>query len=42
MLINGAGDQDLNPGQFISKTPKIVLGSSLLNTQRYEVRIKGK
>ena len=29
-------------GQLIRKTQKIVLGASLLSTQHYKVRIKGK
>ena len=34
--------RDLIPGQVISKTQKMVLDASLLNTQHYKVRIKGK
>ena len=30
------------PGRVIPKTQKMVLDSSLLNTQHYKVRIKGK
>ena len=30
------------PGRVIPKTLKMVLDASLLNTQRYKVRIKGK
>ena len=30
------------PGRVISKTLKTVLDTSLLNTQQYKVRIKGK
>ena len=30
------------PGRVIPKTQKIVLDASLLNTQHYKVRIKGK
>ena len=29
-------------GRFIPKTPEMVLDTSLLNTQQYKVRIKGK
>ena len=42
LFINGPGDQVLIPGQVIQKTKKIVLDSTLLNTQHYKVRIKGK
>ena len=30
------------PGRVIPKTQKMVLNTSLLNTQHYKVRIKGK
>ena len=30
------------PGRVIPKTQKMVLGATLLNTQHYKVRIKGK
>ena len=30
------------PGRIITKTLKMVLDTSLLNTQQYKVRIKGK
>ena len=30
------------PGRIIPKTLKMVLDTSLLNTRRYKVRIKGK
>ena len=36
------GDRGSIPGQFIPKTLKMVLDTSLLNTQQYKVRIKGK
>ena len=39
---NGPGDQGSIPGQVIPKTLKMVLDTSLLNTQHYKVRIKGK
>ena len=39
---NGLGDQGSLPGQVIPKTLKMVLDTSLLNTQHYEVHIKGK
>ena len=38
----GAGDRDSIPGHVIPKTLKMVLDISLLNTQQYKVRIKGK
>ena len=39
MFANGSGDRD---SIIIPKTLKMVLGASLLNTQQYKVRIKGK
>ena len=39
---NSPGDQGSTPGQVIPKTEKMVLDSTLLNTQHYKVRIKGK
>ncbi len=39
---NGPGDLCSIPGRVIPKTLKMVLDTSLLNTQRYKVRIKGK
>ena len=39
---NGPGDLVSIPGRVIPKTFKVVLDTSLLNTQRYTVRIKGK
>ncbi len=39
---NGPVDLGLIPGRVIPKTLKIVLDVSLLNTQHYKVRIKGK
>ena len=39
---NGLGDRGLIPGQVIPKTQKMVLDATLLNTQHYKVRIKGK
>ena len=35
-------DQGSVPGRVIPKTLKMVLDTSLLNTQQYKVRIKGK
>ena len=39
---NGLEDLDSIPGRVIPKTLKIVLDTSLLNTQQHNVRIKGK
>ena len=39
---NGPGDLGSIPGHIIPKTLKMVLDTSLLNTQQYEVYIKGK
>ena len=42
MFDNGRGDLGSIPGRIIPKTQKMVLDTSLLNTQQYKVRIKGK
>ena len=45
VFANGPGDQGSIPGRVILKTwggEKKVLDTSLLNTQQYKVRIKGK
>ena len=42
VFANGPGDLGLNPDPVIPKTFKMVLDTSLLNTQQYKVRIKGK
>ena len=42
VLANGPGDRGSLPGCVISKTLKMVLDTSLLKTQQYKVRIKGK
>ena len=42
MVANGPGDWGSIPGQVIPKTQKMVLDAGLLNTQHYNVRIKGK
>ena len=42
VLANGPGDRGSIPGRVIPKTLKMVLDTSLLNTQQYKVRIKGK
>ena len=39
---NGPGELASIPGRVIPKTQKMVLDTSLLNTQEYKVRIKGK
>ena len=42
VFTNGPGDMGSVPGRVIPKTLKMVLNTSLLNTQQYKVRIKGK
>ena len=42
VLANGPGDRGSIPGRVIPKTQKMVLDATLLNTQYYKVRIKGK
>ena len=42
MFANGPGDLGSIPGRVIPKTQKMVLDASMLNTQHYKVRIKGK
>ena len=39
---NGPGYMGSIPGHVIPKTLKMVLYASLLNTQQYKIRIKGK
>ena len=39
---NGPGDRGSILGRVIPKSLKIVLDTSLLNTQQYKLRIKGK
>ena len=41
VFTNGLGDLGSIPGRVIPKTLKVVLDTSLLNTQQYKVRIKG-
>ena len=41
-LVRGPGDMGSIPGHVIPKTLKMLLDTSLLNTQQYKVRIKGK
>ena len=38
----GPGDRGSIPSRFIPKTQKMVLDATLLSTQHYKVRIKGK
>ena len=42
VFANGPGDLGSIPGRVVPKTQKMVLDASLLNTQHYEVRNKGK
>ena len=42
VFTNGLGDLGSIPGRVIPKTLKMVLDTSLLNTQQYKVYIKGK
>ena len=42
VFANGSGDLGSIPGQVMPKTFKKVLDTSLLKTQQYKVRIKGK
>ena len=42
VFTNGPGDLGSIPGRVIPKTQKMILDTSLLNTQHYKVRIKGK
>ena len=42
VFANGPGDRGSIPGRVIPKTLKMVLDTSLLNTRKYKVRIKGK
>ena len=40
--MNGSGDRGSIPGRVISKTQKMVLNGTLLNTQDYKIQIKSK
>ena len=42
LVANGPGNRRSIPGRFMPKTLKMVLDTSLFNTQQYMVRIKGK
>ena len=42
VFANGPGDRGSIPGRVIPKTQKLVFDAAFLNTQDYNVRIKGK
>ena len=42
VFTNGPGDRGSIPDQIIPKTKKMLVDASLLSTQHYKVRIKGK
>ena len=42
VFANSPGDLGSIPDRVIPKTQKMVLDASLLNTQHYKIRIKGK
>ena len=42
VFANGLGDLGSIPGRITPKTLKMVLDTSLLNTQQYKVRIEDK
>ena len=42
VFANGPGDLGSIPGRVIPKTLKMILDTTLLNTQHYKVRFKGK
>ena len=42
VFANGPGDRGSIPGRVIPKTQKMVFDDTLLSTQHYKVRIKGK
>ena len=42
VFANGPGDLGSIPGRVIPKTLKMELDTTLLNTQHYKVRFKGK
>ena len=42
VFANGPGDLGSIPGRVIPKTQKMVLDATLLKTQHYKIRIKGK
>ena len=42
VFANSSGDRGSIPDQVIPKTQKMVLDTSLLNTEHYKVRVKDK
>ena len=42
VFANGSRDTWSIPDRFIQKIKKLILDTSLLNTQHYKIRIKGK
>ena len=42
MFTSGPGNRGLIPDRVIQKTQKMVLDATLLSTQQFKVRIKGK
>ena len=42
VFANGPGDLGSIPGRVTPKTLKMVLDTSMLNTQQYKIRIEGK
>ena len=42
VFANGLGDCGSIPGRVVTKILKMLFDTSLLNTQQYKVRIKGK
>ena len=42
LFANGPGDWGSIPGRVIPKTQKMVLDATLISSQHYKVRIKGK
>ena len=42
VFANGPGDLGSIPDRVIPKTQKVVLDATLLNTQHYKIRFKGK
>ena len=42
VFVNGPGDLSSITGRVITKTQKMILDATLLNTEHYEVWIKGK
>ena len=42
VFVNPPGDRGSIPGRVIPKTPNLVREATLLNTQHYMLKIKGK